>query len=160
MKKLFFVCLAAVLTQACLGRLPDVPTLENVQIPAVAEEEIFWNAADYQGKPVLIVFMGSGCPWCHKTMPLLNKIADKYGDQIEIVGAFVDPTPGPARDAATEEQLQTKILFNAGEVAEGFGVTGFPHAILFDKKHRAVHIWGGYSPSFVEEFDIQAKRVL
>jgi len=160
MKKIGITFFAALLMLACIGPLPDVPTLENVQIPTATGEEVFWNSSDYEGKPVLIVFMGSGCPWCHKTMPLLNEIVEKYGDKIEIVGAFVDQTPGPARDAAEEEQLKAKILFNSGEVAEGFGVTGFPNAILFDKNHRAVHIWDGYSPYFVDEFATQAKRVL
>lgn len=159
MKKLALLLLGVLFVSACMGKLPEVPTLENVQIPVVAED-VIWSDADYEGKPILVVFMGSWCPWCKRTMPALNAIAEKYGDQIEIVGAFMDQTPGPVRDALLENQLNVKALFNASDVAEGLGVNGLPHAFLFDKKHRAVKMWEGYSPNLEQEFDEAVKRVL
>ena len=159
MKKLILTVLAVCLGAACIGPLPQVPTLGDVQLPPTQGEEI-WMAENYNGKPVLIVFMGSWCPWCKKTIPALNQIGEKYGNQIEVVGAFMDQTPGPVNDVSAEHGLNVKTLFNASEVAEGLGVEGLPHAILFDKKHRAIKIWEGYNPSFAEEFDQQVKRVL
>lgn len=159
MKKLVSFLAAALLAAACMGPLPEVPTLSNVQIPS-ATEDVMWSEADYEGKPVLVVFMGSWCPWCKRTMPALNAIQEKYGDQVEIVGAFMDQTPGPVKDVLKEHDLKVKALFNAGDVAEGLGVNGLPHAFLFDKKHRAVKMWEGFSPTLEEEFDEAVKRVL
>lgn len=159
MKKLLCTLAAVLATAACMGPLPQVPTLDNVELPVTQGDEI-WLSENYNGKPVLIVFMGSWCPWCKKTIPALNQIGGKYADRIEIVGAFMDSTPGTVNDVAAEHGLKVKALFNAGEVAEGLGVEGLPHAILFDKKHRAIKMWEGYNPSFAQEFDEQAKRVL
>jgi len=159
MKKLLLTALLAAFTVACFARLPEVPTLKNTSIPQVNEDGL-WIAEDYANKPVLIVFMGSWCPWCKRTMPALNAIQEKYGDKLEIVGAFMDTTPGPVKDVLAEYDLHVKALFNAGEAGEGMGVSGIPYTVLFDKKHRAVKVWEGYNPDFETEFDKQVKRVL
>ena len=159
MKKILLTLLALGVLAACMGPLPQVPTLGDVELAATKGDEI-WMAENYKGKPVLIVFMGSWCPWCKKTIPALNQIGEKYAGQVEIVGAFMDQTPGPVNDVAAEYGLNVKTLFNASEVAEGLGVEGLPHAILFDNKHRAIKMWEGFTPTFAEEFDEQVKRAL
>ena len=160
MKKLSIVLLLCVFAAACFARLPQAPTLGNVELPTVDGETDLWYSADYEGKPVLVVFMGSWCPWCKKTLPALNEIAAQYGNQVEIVGVFMDSTPGPVRDVLAEHDVHVKALFNGGEVAESVGVEGIPHAILFNKKHQAIKIWEGFHPDFKAEFDEHVKRAL
>ena len=160
MKKLSVMLLVSLFAVACFARLPEVPTLQGVEIPTVSGEPEFWSSADYADKPVLVVFMGSWCPWCKRTLPTLNSLQEKYGDQVEIVGVFMDSTPGPVRDVLEEHEVNIKALFNGSEIAEGMGVSGIPHTILFNKKHQAVKAWEGFSPTLEEEFDEQVKRVL
>ena len=153
MKKLVILAAMAVLAVACMPKfpaLPEVVTLEEVQLPIVAPDETLWDSEDYNGKPILVVFMGSWCPWCKKTMPAVNALNEKYAGQVEIVGAFMDGAPGPVQDAITEHGFTAKALFGAGDVAEGMGVNGLPHAMLFDKKHRVVKVWEGYRPDMEE----------
>ena len=159
MKKIALLVAAVIGLAACLPPLPKVPTLGNIRLPLVAQEEM-WAAQDYEGKPVLMVFMGSWCPWCKRTIPAINAIAAQYGDQVEIVGAFMDGTSKPVEEVIKEHQLQATALYDAGEFAETLGVSGVPHSILFDKKHRAIKMWEGYNPNFKEEFEQQIKRAL
>ena len=126
----------------------------------MAEEDVLWQSDDYAGKPVLVVFMGSWCPWCKKSMPAVNALQEKYGDQVEIVGAFMDATPGPVRDAAQEHGFNAKALYNAGELAEGLGVNGLPHTMLFDKKHRAIKVWEGYRPDMEEVVSLEIDKLV
>ncbi len=163
MKKLLSLLTLAVLAAACMPKLPDlpaVPTLGEAVLPIAVEEEVMWAAQDAAGKPVLVVFMGSWCPWCKKTMPAVNALQEKYGDQVEIVGAFMDPTPGPVRDAVEEHGFVPTALYNAGEVAEGMGVQGLPHTILFDKKHRAVKKWEGFRPDMEEAISMEIEKLV
>jgi thiol-disulfide isomerase/thioredoxin len=160
MKKLSVMLLVSLFAVACFARLPEVPTLNGVELPTVNEETEIWASADYANKPVLVVFMGSWCPWCKRTLPALNALQEKYGNQIEIVGVFMDSTPGPVHDVLQEHDAHIKALFNGSEVAEGMGVSGLPHAILFNKNHQAIKAWEGFSPTLEEEFDEQVKRVL
>ncbi|MBO4675268.1 MAG: TlpA family protein disulfide reductase [Elusimicrobiaceae bacterium] len=159
MKKITLLLAAVIGLAACLPPLPKALTLGDIRLPLVGQEEM-WAAADYEGKPVLIVFMGSWCPWCKRTMPAINAIAAEYGDQVEIVGAFMDGSSEPVEEVLKEHELKVKALFDTGEFAEELGVGGVPHSILFDKKHRAVKMWEGYSPNFKEEFDQQIKLLL
>lgn len=159
MKKLVLLLAAVIGVAACLPPLPKAITLGDIRLPLVGQEEM-WVADNYEGKPVLVVFMGSWCPWCKRTMPAINAIAAQYGDQVEIVGAFMDETSDPVKEVLKEHELKVKALFDASEFAEDLGVDGVPHSILFDKKHRAVKMWEGYNPNFKEEFEQQIKRIL
>lgn len=145
MKKILLLILAVLFVGACYPKLP------STTIPEVMDETAVWQSDNYKGKPVLIVFMGSWCPWCKKTIPALNALHEKYGDSVEIVGAFADQVPGPVKDVAKEHNIAFKTLYNAGAAAEQLGAEGFPHAILFDKKQTAVRVWHGFSEQFEQQ---------
>jgi len=160
MKKLIAVLAIAMFAVACFPSLPDIVTLQQVELPVAAQEDVLWRSDDYTGKPVLIVFMGSWCPWCKKTMPAVTGLQEKYGDQVEIVGAFMDAAPGPVRDAAEEHGFTVKALYGAGDVAEGLGVNGLPHTMLFNKKHQLVKVWEGYSPDMEETVSVEIEKLI
>lgn len=144
MKKLLISICVVLFAAACFPKFPEVLTLNSVRLPVVAEEEMVWDVEDYQGKPVLVVFMGSWCPWCKKTMPAVTALKQKYGDKVEIIGAFMDPAPDPVKDAMEANGFIGKAVYDAGDLAEGLGVSGLPHTFLFNKKHQAVKTWEGY----------------
>ena len=160
MKKLCFTAVLAVFAAACMFKpLPEVPTLGEVKLPIVAEEETVWTSTDYKGKPVLMVFMGSWCPWCKKSMPAVMAAEEKYGDQVEIVAVFMDNDAEAVAKAAKEHGFTVTALYQGGKVAQSLDVNGLPHAILFDKKHRAIKHWEGFSPSLGDEFQTQLADV-
>lgn len=160
MKKLLVVLGVALLVTACLPKLPEIFTLQGAQLPVAAQEDVLWQSDDYNGKPMLVVFMGSWCPWCKKTMPALVALQEKYGDKVEIVGAFMDEVPGPVRDAAEQNAFTVKALYNAGEVAESIGVNGLPHTVLFNKKHQAIKVWEGYRPDMEEVVSVEIDKLV
>lgn len=163
MKKLLSLLTLAVLAAACMPKMPDLPTvvtLNEAKVPVIAEEEVIWSAQDYTDKPILVVFMGSWCPWCKKTMPAVNALNEKYAGKVEIVGAFADQTPGTVKDVIKEHNFKAKALYNAGELAEGVGVTGFPHTILFNKNHQSVKVWEGYRPDMEEVVSVEIDKLL
>ena len=163
MKKLIALLVVSVLAVACMPKLPvlpEVPTLDSVQLPVVAQENTLWSSDDYNDKPVLIVFMGSWCPWCKKTMPAVNALSEKYQGQVEIVGAFMDEVPVVVKDVAAEHGFTAKALYNAGELAEGLGVNGLPHTMLFDKKHRLIRAWEGFRPDMEEAVSVEIDKLV
>ena len=160
MKKLIMMLCIGVLAMACMPQLPEIVTLPSTQLPVVMEENVLWQSEDYNGKPVLVVFMGSWCPWCKKTMPAVTALKEKYGDQVEIVGAFMDGVPGPVREAMEANGFTGKALYNAGELAEGLGVSGLPHTILFNKKHQAIKVWEGYRPDMEEVVSVEIDKLV
>jgi thioredoxin-related protein len=53
-----------------------------------------------------------------------------------------------------------KALYDAGELAEGLGVNGLPHTILFNKKHQAVKVWEGYRPDMEEVVSVEIDKLV
>ena len=160
MKKILICACVVLFAAACFPQFPEVVTLNSVQLPTVAEEEVVWDVEHYQNKPVLVVFMGSWCPWCKKTMPAVTALKEKYGDKVEIVGAFMDNTPGPVRDAMEANGFTGKAVYDASDLAEGLGVNGLPHTILFNKKHQAVKVWEGYRPDMEEVVSVEIDKLV
>ena len=158
MKKLLILTVAAVLAAACV-QWPQVPTLGVVEMPIAAEEEAVWTSTDYKGKPVPIMYMGSWCPYCKMSMPALNAVAEKYAGKAEIVGAFLDQDPQTVLKVAQEHGLKATVLYDAQGPAQVMEVTGLPHAVLFDRKHRAVKVWEGFRPDLAQEFEAQLERL-
>ena len=163
MKKILISICAILFAAACLPGLPDLPeilTLNSVRLPVVAEEEIIWDVEDYQDKPVLIVFMGSWCPWCKKTMPSVTILKEKYGDKVEIIGAFMDKDPEVVQQVMEANGFTGKAVYDAGDLAEGLGVEGLPHTILFNKKHQSVKVLEGYRPDMAEVMSAEIDKLV
>ena len=159
MKKLLVAIASAFCLAACLDLLPPVVTLDEVKLPMV-EGDATWNATDYEGKPVFVVFMGSWCPHCQRNMPAVSAVAEEFGDRVEIVGVFMDDDPEDVKAVAKEHGLTVRALYNGSEVAESFGVKGIPHAIVFDKKHRLVKRWEGEGPTMEQEYKEALRKVV
>lgn len=160
MKKLWFTAVLAALSAACMFKpLPEVPALGEAKLPVAAEEEAVWISTDYKGKPILMVFMGSWCPWCKKSMPAVQAAKEKFGGQAEIVAVFMDGNPEPVIKAAKEHGFTVTALYDGRELAQSLEVNGLPHAVLFNKKHQAVKHWEGFSPVLEEEFRQHLEKV-
>lgn len=161
MKKIIVLLCAAVLGAACLlPPLPELPVLGEIELPVAGEKEGVWNSTDYNGKPVLLMVMGSWCPYCKMTMPALKVIAEEYGDKVEVVGIFVDTDAEMVKATAIDHGMgDVKALYNGMEVAQILGAEGFPHAVLFDKKHRLVQTWSGFSPERADDFRKALKAI-
>lgn len=159
MKKLYLAVLFSVCAMGCLTPLPKVTTLPQVQLPLVGETSQVWSSANYTGKPVMMVFMGSWCPWCKKTMPAVMEAANEFGDRVEIIAVFMDNNDENVKTAIKEHNFTVKSVYNGGELAEALEVDGLPHTVLFDKKHRAIKYWEGFSPERVKDYKEALKKV-
>jgi thiol-disulfide isomerase/thioredoxin len=71
-----------------LQRGETAPTFTAVGIDGVS------RAVSYpQGTTTLLLFFSSGCPACHKMIPLWNNAYAKRPKNLAIIGIVVDPAP-------------------------------------------------------------------
>lgn len=145
---------------ACMPPLPALTLLPQAQLPLASEESAVWDTANYKGRPVLMVFMGSWCPWCKRTMPAVMEVASEFGDRVEVVAVFMDGDAAPVQNAIKEHNFTVKSTYNGGELAQALDVQGLPHTVLFDKKHRAVQTWSGYSPERANDYRNALKKIV
>ena len=159
MKRLTLATLASLCLAACLMPLPEVATLPQVQLPIAGQENAVWTSTEHAKKPVMIVFMGSWCPYCKMTMPAVMEAAQEFGDKAEIVAVFMDADPAKVQAAVKEHNFTVTSLYNGGELAQAMEVQGLPHTVLFDKKHQAIKHWEGFSPERIEDYRAELKKV-
>ena len=157
MKKFFFQLVLALFAAACLQELPQAPKLA-IELP-VAGSAAIWQAPEHDGKPVLISFMGTWCPWCKRAVPALDAAAQAFEGKAVVVGAFADADEDAVLEVVKEHGMKTKALYNARQAAQNMGVSGFPNIMLFDKKHRLVKVWNGYGPDLEVQFQEELSKV-
>lgn len=110
-------------------------------------EEFDWAA--YRGKVVLVDFWASWCGPCRAEIPNMKDNLAKYGSKgFEIVGVNLDTTREKYEGYVAQEELTwTNILSDKeGEMgwdnplANYYGITGIPTAILVDKDGKVVSL--------------------
>lgn len=91
-----------------------------------AGEKISWQ--DIQGKPTILHFWATWCPYCKKLQPGLVRIQQKYQSQgLQLVGISFREDPGTFPQTVLNERgHQFTTLVDGEPVAELFGVSGTP----------------------------------
>lgn len=93
------------------------------------------SLSDYVGKGnyVLIDFWASWCSPCHKEIPNLKQLHQKYKDKgLTIIGVYVWDSAENMKTALKEEQITwPQIVDSEDEATYTYGVTAIPHIILF-----------------------------
>jgi thiol-disulfide isomerase/thioredoxin len=86
------------------------------------------DLASLRGRVVVVRFWTSGCQYCEKTLPALQKLSQELrGQPVTFVGAF------HAKPVTSEQDLRRPL-----RVARAWGVT-FP--IAFDRDWRTLRAW-------------------
>lgn len=156
-KTLLLTISAAVLLGGCV-KVPQAPKLD-VTLPVAGAEEV-WVSSAQKGKPVLIAVMASYCGWCKKSLPALETANKEFGDKVQVIGVFVDQDDAKVKQIIKDYGLNSKILYKGGDAANALGVQGFPHIMLFNKKHQLVKYWSGYSDTLADQYRQEINKLI
>jgi peroxiredoxin/mono/diheme cytochrome c family protein len=103
------------------------------------------SLAEFQGKPVVIAFLGVDCPLAKNYAPRLNELAAQYAEQgVAFVGidANVQDSLSEIASYVKEFKLTFPVLKdNNNLVADKLGAVRTPEVFLLDKDH-VVRYWG------------------
>jgi cytochrome c biogenesis protein CcmG/thiol:disulfide interchange protein DsbE len=96
-----------------------------------------FSSADLAGKPTIVNFWASYCiPSCVDEHPVLLDLAQRYGEEVHLVGVLVNDTPDGARGfLARYGQVSWPTVLNAdGGISIDYGVTGPPETFFVDAR--------------------------
>jgi cytochrome c biogenesis protein CcmG, thiol:disulfide interchange protein DsbE len=109
--------------------------------PDLVVEDWIGDQPDTQGKYLLIEFWATWCSQCKKSVPLLNRLHQRFGDELAVIGISDEPVDKvsamhePAIDyyRATDTQARMK---------KALAVKGIPHVIIVEPGGAVV--WEGF----------------
>jgi peroxiredoxin len=98
------------------------------------------DLADYRGKVVLLEIMLSTCPNCQKLSQTLERMKQKYGDQIEVLSVVIPPDNRSTVTGFKEKYgSSSTILFDCGQMVGSYMLPNpqrprihVPHLFLID----------------------------
>jgi thiol-disulfide isomerase/thioredoxin len=117
------------------------------QFPAVTQQEFEGILVGQLGTPVIVNVWASWCAPCRTEMPLLQRAAETYGDQVVILGVASNDSPEAARKFLDEFGLTYPNVFDvSGKVRVDLGVTAYPTTYVFGADGRLqATVTGGIS---------------
>jgi len=101
--------------------------------------------------PVMLVFLAHWCPHCNREIPQLNAWRDvgDMPDDLQVVGVItaVDPNAEnyPPSEWIPATEWTWPVIADSPEMdaASGFGVSGFPFAVIIDTDGTVLARWSG-----------------
>ena len=88
------------------------------------------------GKPVLLIFGATWCPYCRDEIPRLKDIYANYSKRgLVILNIDIQESKEKVSRFAESYKLPYRVLLDEkADVAESYGVQGVPTMVLIDKK--------------------------
>ncbi|HRP02663.1 MAG TPA: TlpA disulfide reductase family protein [Candidatus Kapabacteria bacterium] len=116
-----------------------------------------------QGKVVVIDFWGTWCRWCVKAMPKLEALRKEYENNSKVIVMGIscqEPESANPSKFMLENNIHYNTLLNGDEVAQKFGVSGFPTLFVLSKEGKIVHSLVGYKDDMQQELSTIIKKLL
>jgi thiol-disulfide isomerase/thioredoxin len=116
------------------------------------------STAAYHGKVVLINFWATWCPPCREEIPEMIALANKYKDNLQIIGVSMDDDPPETvRAFARAHNMNYPIVMGSDKLSEEYGgVDALPTTFVLDTNGRVVQKHMGLYPPEVYDGEIHA----
>lgn len=98
------------------------------------------SLSDFKGKPVILFFWTTRCPYCRKDLKTLNDIHPRLAeDGRELLTIDVGEPNSRVKNFVERESLNFKVLLDMdAEVAYSYDVLGVPTYVFVDKDRHIV----------------------
>ena len=133
---------------------------KNIKVKKLENGFIFEG---YENKVVIINFFATWCPPCKAEIPHLNKLQEKYKDDLKIISILLEENK--SNDEIIEFIEKNSIKFMITNSQENFklakevgGVQSIPFMLIYDKSGNYSQHYTGAVPEEMIEADI--KKVL
>ena len=116
----------------------------------------------YRGSVVVVDFWASWCKPCRQSIPWLNEMRARYGDQgLVIIGVNVDAERADADRFLRDVPVHFEIVYDTqGALAGQFGLQAMPSTFVYDRSGKLTHTLHGFRENRRTEHETQLKTLL
>jgi cytochrome c biogenesis protein CcmG/thiol:disulfide interchange protein DsbE len=138
MIKKFFLLFALSVSLLSLPALVSAETAPGFTLSDADGKRV--SLADYKGRPLILHFWATWCPYCKKLQPGLERLSQEFEDQgVVLLGVSFREDEGVNPQAALAERGHSfKTLVKGIEVARLYGVRGTPTTLFIDSAGNIV----------------------
>ncbi len=96
------------------------------------------SLGDFRGRPVLLVFGTTWCPYCREEIPRIKELyRQNRGKRLEVLNIYINEETKKVADFASKQALPYPVLLDSdGKVAEQYLVRGVPTLVLVDPQGK------------------------
>jgi thiol-disulfide isomerase/thioredoxin len=107
------------------------------------------SLAQFKGKPVILHFWATWCPYCKRLQPTLVKLAQQYHDQgVTLVGiSFNEDDDAKPQDELAQRGYHFITAVNGEAVAKLYGVTGTPTTFFINADGEIIYRTSNSEPN-------------
>ena len=117
--------------------------------------------AGYKGKLVYLDFWASWCGPCAESFPWLNRMQEKYGADLVVVGVNVDTDAAAADKFLRKHPARFDIVRDpAGTLPELYRIEGMPSSVLIGPDGRVLHQHSGFRAHEAAEYEAAIRAAL
>jgi thiol-disulfide isomerase/thioredoxin len=134
------ICKTLLVVVLVLGTAGAVWAQEAPAAEAMPQPAASFDLAKYEGSVILVDFWASWCVPCRHSLPWLNAMQEKYGDQgLQIVTINLDKKPAAAQKmAATLAPGIGQFSDPEGTLAAHYELEGMPSSYLYDRTGQLI----------------------
>lgn len=112
------------------------------------------SLSDFKGKKIFLNFWATWCSNCRVEMPHMQELWEKYGEEAVVVAVNVGEPKSQVKEFIDKNEYTFETLLDENsEIADKYGVTGFPTSILIDEKGDIIYgVVGSMSYENMEKF--------
>lgn len=117
--------------------------------------------AAYEGKLVYLDFWASWCGPCAESFPWLNRMQEKYGTELVVVGVNVDTDPKAADGFLKKHPARFDIVRDPqGRLPELYRIEGMPSSVLIGPDGRELHRHAGFRTRDAAQYEAAIRAAL
>jgi peroxiredoxin len=94
------------------------------------------SLGDYQGKPLVLVFMASWCDSCRAEAPEIEQFYRDNKDRVAVLGVAVQDSEAAMRALMADNGWTFPVIFDGTSAADAYGVTAIPVTVVIDPEGR------------------------
>jgi thiol-disulfide isomerase/thioredoxin len=119
------------------------------------------SLASYAGKVVVVDFWATWCTPCHESFPAYQRIAEKYGGKVAVIGISVDEDPAGIPKFVKETGAKFPLAWDDGQItSKSYQPPTMPTSYVIDASGIVRFVHSGFHAGEEQEIETELDSLL